>query len=168
MKTLIGAVDKNWLMGDSTKNGLPWHCPEDLKLFSRLTKNNIIVMGRKTFESLPYKPLANRIHFIISSQPEQFSQYRNVRIFKNPRDALNYADIIFPAHDVFVIGGVSVYKDVLSTPQVDRIILSHLHNEYIGDVYFPKEEFDLIPKTERVFYTGNDFITKEYIVKGSK
>jgi hypothetical protein len=60
------------------KNAIPWHLPSDLKRFKHLTQGHIVVMGRKTYESLPVKPLPNRINIVITSNPENFEPKENI------------------------------------------------------------------------------------------
>ena len=76
---LIVAVNQKNVIGKN--NNIPWHISEDLKI-SKVTNNNIIVMGRKTYESLPQKPLPNRINVVITSQPENYENNENI-IFTN-------------------------------------------------------------------------------------
>ena len=77
---LIVAVNQKNVIGKN--NNIPWHISEDLKNFKEVTNNNIIVMGRKTYESLPQKPLPNRINVVITSQPENYENNENI-IFTN-------------------------------------------------------------------------------------
>ena len=65
---MVVAVDTNGCIGKA--NSIPWHLPEDLKHFKELTLNQIVIMGRRTFESLPNGPLKNRLNIVISSQPD--------------------------------------------------------------------------------------------------
>ena len=67
---LIVAFNKQGVIG--VNNDLPWHLKDDLRRFQKLTKNNIVVMGRKTYESLPKRPLPNRINVVITSTPNQY------------------------------------------------------------------------------------------------
>ena len=77
---LIVAVNQKNVIGKN--NNIPWHISEDLKNFKEVTNNNIIVIGRKTYESLPQKPLPNRINVVITSQPENYENNENI-IFTN-------------------------------------------------------------------------------------
>ena len=99
---LIWAQDKNGGIG---KNGkLPWHIPEDLKNFKKITSNCTVIMGRKTWDSLPVKPLPNRNNIVISR-----SLQKNVTTYKSYNECikqLNKNNI----EKAFIIGGRSIYK----------------------------------------------------------
>ena len=69
---LIVAFNKKGVIGKD--NTIPWHVPEDLKYFQKTTKGHIIVMGRKTYESLPNGPLKNRINIVITNNPSQYTE----------------------------------------------------------------------------------------------
>lgn len=132
MISILVACDSNRLIG---KNGdLPWHIPEDLKLFKKRTKGHCVVMGRNTWESIGKKPLPDRTNIIISKtlsfdRDEHFT-------CKSLETALAMAEI---AHqEVFIIGGAQIYKAALNLGWVDKIIVSKIKGEYEGDTYFPE------------------------------
>ena len=125
-RSIIVAADKNGLIG---KNGkLPWHFPEDLQWFKETTGKSPVVMGRKTFDSLPkrFKPLPNRENIVVT---------RNVPIEQQPslKYVTNINQIEHPK--VFFIGGAEIYK--LALPLIDHIYLTRIPGEYEGDTYFP-------------------------------
>ena len=99
---LIWAQDENGGIG---KNGLlPWHIPEDLKNFKKITLNSPIVMGRKTWDSLPFKPLPNRRNIILSTNThDSLEAYQSIQecIKSLEKDNID---------KVFIIGGRSIYK----------------------------------------------------------
>ena len=80
MNLIVLFNDKNVIGND---NKIPWYIPEDLKLFQKITKNHIIVMGRKTFESLPNGPLKNRINIVITNQTELYDKSNETLIYTN-------------------------------------------------------------------------------------
>ena len=126
---LIWAQDKDGGIG---KNGkLPWYIPEDLKNFKKITSNHPIIMGRLTWESLPFKPLPNRRNIVLSksnfSQAECFNNIDNcIKILTN--DNVN---------SVFIIGGSSIYSAFLNLASDLHITLIHQKIDGI-DCFFPK------------------------------
>ena len=140
--SIIVAMTKNYLIGN--KNDLPWRLPEDLKLFKQTTMGNIIIMGRKTFESIG-KPLPGRKNFIISASafknviPSENGQYEpgKAYYFKSLEDAINASFLTEGAP--FIIGGASVYKQAL--PLAKTLYISFVKKNYDGDAYFPEVDF---------------------------
>ena len=139
MKTkLIAAVDQNLALGSS--GNLLFRIPEDLKLFKRLTIGHIVLMGRKTFESLGCKPLPDRVNIVISTT----KKYENdgVITFENITTAVEYSKQNFPDKDLYVVGGGQVYRQC--TGLADEVILTVYGKVYEeADTYFPA-----VPETE--------------------
>ena len=130
MISAIVAVDKNWGIGYN--NDLLAHIPEDMKNFVHLTTGNVVIMGRKTWDSLPKKPLPNRMNIVITSQ--DIPNEENVK-FLTMNQAKAYAVICRP-QNVFIIGGESIYKEFL--PLCNKIYLTQIEKEYENvDTYFP-------------------------------
>jgi dihydrofolate reductase len=131
--SLIAAMSQNRVIGIG--NHLPWNLPEDLKHFRALTSNHVIVMGRKTYESIG-KPLPNRENRVITRQ-ENYS-LRGARVFATLEDALSAPIQDAPGmktDEIFVIGGGEIYKQAL--PLADRIYLTVIDRDYEGDAFFP-------------------------------
>ena len=129
--TEIAAIGKNRELGKD--NQLIWHFPQDLKFFKEQTKGHTIVMGRKTFESLPGM-LPKRHHIVISKSGAKFPE--EVEVFSS-------IDAFVDAYqtkqeEIFVIGGATIYKQMLSL--CHRLILTEINQSYDADVFFP--EFD--------------------------
>ena len=125
---LIWAQD---FKGGIGKQGqLPWHISEDLKNFKKITLNSTIIMGRKTWDSLPFKPLLNRRNIVISH-----SNVSNVEVYHNIDDCINTLknELI---SKIFIIGGSSIYKLFFN-------YATHLHITFINikskdlDTFFP-------------------------------
>ncbi len=138
MLTCIAAIGKNWELGKD--NQLIWHLPKDLKFFRTMTKGHTIVMGRKTFESLPGL-LPGRHHIVISrsnpSLPEE------VEIFSSIEDFLQaYQE---SEEEIFVIGGAAIYKQLL--PYCERLLLTEIDASYDADVFFPEFDKDKYKRT---------------------
>lgn len=129
--TEIAAIGKNRELGKD--NQLIWHFPQDLKFFKEQTKGHTIVMGRKTFESLPGM-LPKRHHIVISKFgakfPEEVEVFSSIDAFV---DAYQTKE-----EEIFVIGGATIYKQMLSL--CHRLILTEINQSYDADVFFP--EFD--------------------------
>ena len=114
---------------------LPWHLPEDMQLFKKLTTNQTVIMGRKTYDSLPpkFKPLPNRHNIIISRSMEAV---KGIDICHSVGAGIEKAKSY--GQEIFIIGGASIYAQAL--PYAATMYLSHVRKEYDGDTYFPKFE----------------------------
>ncbi len=143
MFSIIVAFDKNQLIGKNNK--MPWHFPEDLKYFKKVTSGKKVVMGRKTYESiLNYlkKPLPNRHNIVITSKKGKFPE---VECFHRVEDFLNKYNN--RSEEIFIIGGKSIYKQFINI--VDRLYITHIDQAFEGDTYFPPfniDDFKLIKK----------------------
>ena len=121
--------------------GMPWHLPEDLKTFKRLTLGHPVLMGRKTWESIG-RPLPGRQNIILSRDEAFRPEGADV---VHSLDEL--ADVEFTDPEAMVIGGAAVYGLLL--PHIRRIWVSRVHCEYEGDTWFPAFEH-LFPAPETV------------------
>ena len=153
MISAIVAVDNNWGIG---YNGdLLEHIPEDLKYFQALTTGHVVVMGRKTWDSLPKKPLKDRLNIVISSQPRG---PLGDMAFSIPMDeakvrvALSEND-----EEWFIIGGGTIYKEFLSI--CDHVYVTKIYKDHDNiDTYFPNldESEEWAPATCGQLLTYND------------
>ena len=137
---LIWAQDEDGGIG---KNGqLPWHISEDLKNFKRLTLNSTIIMGRKTWESLPFKPLPKRRNIVLSSKPlKDVECYNSVG---NCLSVLQKDDV----QNVFVIGGEQIYSEFL--PFADELHITLIKEKTDGvDKYFPIQLYEIESKFDK-------------------
>lgn len=127
-------------------SGLPWHLPEDLKLFKRHTTGHPIVMGRKTWDSIG-KPLPNRQSIVLTRDTGWSANGADVI---HQADDLKKIDLIKP--EVFIIGGAQVYE--LFLPMTDELLVSHVYQPYSGDTYLPpfEDEFPNVT-VEEVYET---------------
>lgn len=135
--TLIAATSENNALGKD--NQLIWHLSEDLKRFKRLTQGHAVVMGRKTFESLP-KALPNRKNIILTRNKE--FQAEGAWVAHTIEEALNLTD---GDEQPFVIGGGEIYSLLL--PFADKIELTRVHDTFEADTFFPEinlQNWDLI------------------------
>lgn len=128
MISLIAAVAQNRAIG--FQNRLLYWLPNDLKRFKALTTGHTIIMGRRTFESLPKGALPNRRNIVLSRQPLQLS---GAEVFPSLTDAL---DACLPHEEVYIIGGASVYEQAL--PLADRLCLTEIADTpEQADAFFP-------------------------------
>lgn len=131
MISAIVAVDNNWGIGFN--GDLLEHIPEDLKYFKELTTDNWIVMGRKTWDSLPKKPLPNRPHLVITNNPMSYEDMDEVLFAK-----IGQAKLIMNTQkgiDFFVIGGGQIYEKLL--PMCDRVYVTKIFKDHDQvDTYF--------------------------------
>ena len=135
--TMIAAAAENNALGKD--NDLIWHISEDLKRFKRLTTGHAIIMGRKTFESMP-KALPNRTNIVLTKRKDY--QAQGAEVVHTVEDAL---DLVKEDVQPFIIGGGQIYS--LFMPLCDRIELTRVHHEFEADVYFPDidlNEFEVI------------------------
>lgn len=129
--TMIAAAAENNALGKD--NDLIWHISEDLKRFKRLTSGHAIIMGRKTFESMP-KALPNRTNIVLTNKKEYQSE--GATVVHTLEDALN---LVKDDAQPFIIGGGEIYRLFMS--YCDRIELTRVHHNFEADVFFP--EIDL-------------------------
>jgi dihydrofolate reductase len=130
---LIAAVARNGVIGRD--NALLWHLPEDMRHFRRITTGHAVLMGRKTWDSLPerFRPLPGRRNLVLSRQPGwQAPGAEAVGSLPAALQALSGTD------RVFVIGGAEIYAAAL--PLADELILTELHRDYEGNARFPSLE----------------------------
>jgi dihydrofolate reductase len=126
MISMIVAVSKNNIIG--FKNSLPWkRIPEDMQWFREKTYNNVVIMGRKTFESLNQIPLKNRINVVVSSIPIDGVDTISDLLEEN----IKAYQIGYPDKEIFIIGGAQLYES--TQPFIDRVYLTRIHERVEGD-----------------------------------
>ena len=129
MIALIAAIARNGCIGIEGK--LPWHIPEDFEHFKRHTMGKVVLMGRRTWDSLPpkFRPLPNRTNVVITKRVQD--PFSGAEVYGSINDAL-------AAHvneDIFVIGGASIYEQTIA--RADRLIITHVERVVGGDAFFP-------------------------------
>lgn len=135
MISLIVAFDENRLIGAGNK--LPWHFKDDLKYFKDTTMGHDLLLGKNTFDSiLSYanKPLPGRHHFVLSRHLDYVHEQVTV-----VRDLQTFVGQYPSSKELFVIGGSSVYEQVL--PVANRLYITHIDDCFEGDAYFPEVDF---------------------------
>ena len=135
MISAIVAFDEKHGIG--YKNNLLVHIPDDLKNFKSLTTGKTVIMGRKTYESLPKRPLPNRKNIVITADPNKSSDDENL-IYMNMFEVLEYLEQFKDSEEeVFVIGGMTVYSELL--PYVSKVYVTQLYHTFdYADTFFPR------------------------------
>lgn len=131
--TIIAAVARNGVIGIDNK--LPWHLPEDLQHFKALTTGKPVIMGRKTWESLPprFRPLPGR-HNIIVTRNAAYTAAGATVVCSLPKAAAAAAD----TDEAFIIGGAELYTQALEV--ADRLQLTEIDADFEGDARFPDRD----------------------------
>lgn len=156
---LIVAADRNWGIG--RKGDLLVSIPDDMKLFRELTDGKVVVMGRKTYESLPGKRiLVNRVNIIVSSKKDY-----NVKgaFVVNTLEQLEEKLKEYNTEDVFVIGGGQIYK--LLFDKCDTAYVTFLDYKYDADTFFPAldDKWKLVEESEEQTYFDVEYYYRKYI-----
>ncbi len=141
--SLVAAIAKNNAIGKDNK--LLWHLSNDLKFFKAYTLGKVILMGRKTFESIGKRALPGRINAVVSRDAN--INVENVLVFRTLESALQHFK---NSEEVCIVGGAQMYKDTL--PFADLLILTRVDVTPDADVYFPEinwSEWKLISQDER-------------------
>ncbi len=159
----ICAVAKNHTIG--TNNQLAWSIPEDLQFFYKKTFKKVVIMGRKTFESLK-KPLHHRLNIVITRNksykvPSEVFLCHSLKLAYTLCEGL---DLTSYGKEIFIIGGGEIYRQ--SLPHVTFVYLTRIHREYSGDTCYPILPMDQFVETERRDREGDpdySFITYKRI-----
>lgn len=142
--TLVAAIAENFAIGKDNK--LLWHLSNDLKFFKNYTLGKVIVMGRKTFESIGKRALPGRINAVISR--DNSIAVDNILVFKTLEAALAHFK---NAEEVCIVGGAQMYKDTLNI--ANRLVLTRVATSPEADVFFPEinwAEWKLISEEKNV------------------
>ena len=151
MISIIVAIAENMAIGKN--NDLLWHISEDLKRFKRITSGHPVIMGKRTFLSLPRRPLPGRRNVVISDVPGE--EIEGCEMAYSIEQAIAKCD---PETENFIIGGASVYMQFL--PHTDRLYLTRVHKSFDGDVFFPDidyNEWEMLSKEDFSGEGMNDF-----------
>ncbi len=135
--SIIVAIAENYAIGKDNK--LLWHLSGDLKRFKELTNGKVVIMGQKTYESLPIRPLPNRINIVLTDNHE--ITFEGCVMAYDIEDALNKAlNLSSEDSEVFIIGGGSIYRQFFDI--ADRLYITKVHEEFDADTFFPFIEED--------------------------
>jgi dihydrofolate reductase len=147
--TLVAAMGRNRVIG--LDGDMPWHFSEDLAHFKRTTMGGVMIMGRKTFDSIG-RPLPGRRSIVITRSAEW--SHDGVEVVHSLEDALALAGTAAP---VFVVGGGEIYAQSLAI--ADRLVLTEIDDEPSGDTYFPEWSRAEWTETSRDTRDGLAFVT---------
>ncbi|WP_374567067.1 dihydrofolate reductase [Ideonella sp.] len=155
MIALIAGVARNGVIGRD--NALLWHLPEDMKHFRAATMGAPVIMGRKTWDSLParFRPLPGR-HNIVLTRQRGFDA-AGATVVGDLAAALAAAQRDKPAR-VFVIGGEQIYREAL--PLADELMLTEIERDFDGDAHFPdfgRDAFGEVERERHLAAPPNDF-----------
>lgn len=160
----IVAVDKNWGIGKD--NELLFHIPEDMKFFKRTTINNVVVMGRKTYESLPNGALKDRDNIVLTNTKKYVQKHPEV--LSGNMEYVNGMINLFEkqsVQDIYIIGGDSVYK--LFLDRLEEIFVTIYDKEFEANKFFPNLfEDDRFKMSEIIFkgtHEGNEYKITRWI-----
>lgn len=142
---IIVAIDQ--MNGIGKENTIPWYLPKDLKYFKEITSNtsdnnkiNAVIMGRKTWESIPkkFRPLKGRVNIIISSH--NIPDFDKNLVFTSLNDSLEYLKNFSNLENIFVIGGEMLYNEAFVREDLNYLYITHIFGDYNCDKKFPKLE----------------------------
>jgi dihydrofolate reductase len=153
MISLIVAVSDDWGIGKD--NDLLWHLPEDLKRFKKLTLGHTLIMGKKTWESLPRRPLPGRKNVVLTDNPQEIIE-GSVTAY-SIEDALKKCEV---GEEIFIIGGGSIYRQFM--PLADRLYITHVHKKTPADIYFPEIDTNIWEVTEKEEFNSEGSVTVPY------
>ena len=171
--SIIAAIAKNGVIGKN--NVMPWNVPQEMALFRQLTEGKPVIIGRRTFDGLP-NALENRF-LVVLTRKNRISPASNVQIASSIPDALEAANeemskrntrsisgsagINDDQHEIMVAGGENVYQQFL--PLADRLYLSHMHDAYEGDAFFPRVSRKDWQPTATTHFDTFSFITYDRV-----
>jgi dihydrofolate reductase len=155
MISIITAMTQAGVIGKG--NALPWHIPDELKNFRRLTQGSTVIMGKRTFESIG-RPLPNRNNVVLG--PSDW-EAPGIVVCQSIDESLKIAQLY--GNDIFVIGGAQTYAQFL--PLAQRLVISYIKQDYEGDVFFPAFNLSEWNVVQRVGYPEFEVVTFERILK---
>ncbi len=154
--SLVVGMANNNVIG--INNTLPWHIPEDLKHFKSVTLGKPIIMGRKTWESLPFKPLPGRRNLVISRQPDYIGA---ATAHTESHASLSAALAACDEAEVCVIGGAQIYAQAMAVATDLHVTQIDLSIE--GDAFFPAIDPALWQEVSREAHVSDDGIAYAFI-----
>lgn len=131
--SIIAAIGKNRELGKG--NRLIWHIQEDLQRFRELTKGHPIIMGRKTWDSLPAKPLLDRTSIVVSRQAGKL--FQGATVIFSLEHAIDLAKSAPGGDEVFIIGGGQIYEQAIKKGLADKLYLTIIDAGFDADTFFP-------------------------------
>jgi dihydrofolate reductase len=147
----IAAMSENRVIGN--RGDIPWHLPEDFKWFKKTTMGDILVMGRKTYESIG-RPLPGRDTYVLSRTPREIA---GVHSFTD----LEALDHLKTNQTIWIAGGGEIYKQMLG--KCSELYLTRVHRSVAGDAFFPKFESDF--QLDSIMKKNDDFSIERWLKK---
>jgi dihydrofolate reductase len=147
MVTIIAAIAENNALGKD--NQLIWHLPADLKRFKKTTLNHVVIMGRKTFESLG-KPLPNRSNILITRDKNYKAE--GCVVVNSLKEALKVA--LKSDENPFILGGAAIYTQAM--PFADKLDITFVHHQFDADVFFPEIDKTIWKETSRENFKADE------------
>lgn len=145
--SIIVAIAANNAIGKD--NDLLWHISDDLKRFKRLTENHFIIMGKRTYYSLPIRPLPKRTNMVITDIAEE--QIDNCLMAYSIDDSIEKMDT---EKENFIIGGGSIYKQFM--PLANKLYITRVHQDFEGDTFFPEISLNEWKLEEKIDINDDD------------
>lgn len=132
---LIVAMDEQ--QGIGKNNDLMWHLPADMKFFKTTTTDQIVVMGRKNYESIPerFRPLPNRENVVLTRNANY--EAPNCIVFHDLSAVIEHYQSQQEQRIVFIIGGGQIYEEALKMEYIEEMFITHVHHNYDADTFFP-------------------------------
>ena len=156
---MIVAADKNWAIG--YRGRLLVRIPADMESFRRETTGKVVVMGRKTLESLP-QPLVKRTNIVLTTQKNY--RPKGVTVVHSMDEAKTLFQQ-YSSEDIYIIGGQTIYEQFL--PMVDTIHVTKIHYAYQADTYFPNldemQEWEMKEESEEQTYFDLEYYFQKYV-----
>ena len=170
MYILIAAADSQ--LGIGKNNTLPWDFKEDMQFFHDQTtqnpngKTNILIMGRKTYESIPkaHRPLKDRINIVISrtKQASDFPESQNLFFVESINKAIEKAEQVDACGQIFCIGGANIYNQFLERALIDQVLLTQVEGQFSCDAFLHDFRNDFILQSEQETICLNRQDQKKY------
>ncbi len=157
----IVAYNKNFVIAKD--NQIPWRISEDFKHFKETTLGCSLIMGRKTYDSLPKKPLPNRLNIVLT---RSMVVAENVLLAKSLSEALQIANQYNPDKEVFVIGGQQIYDLAFEQCMIDKVIASEINDDQTGDKFFPN--LKEMGWNKKLLKTYDNFSVYEFTINSEK
>lgn len=157
--------------GIGKNNSIPWHIPGELKHFAQVTKGGVVIMGRNTWNSLPRKPLPNRVNIIVSTTMQE-KDAPNAVICSSLQTALDYVTLNYSLLPTFVIGGSALYREALLHADCNRVYVTRINQDVDCDTHFPlhilHERFQKVDAlTKYSSYNSIDYSMVEFVPLGA-
>ena len=152
--TLIAAMARNRVIG--LENRIPWHIPEDFAFFKQYTLGKPVIMGRKTWESLPRKPLPSRTNIVVSRQTD--FQAAGAKVFIDLSQAIEYYQ---NAEEIIIMGGAQIYQQAL--PLATDLRLTEIALNLQGDTFFPSFSHEKWQEVSRQSYVSQEGIAFDFV-----